>query len=237
MERYYVGVDRSGRAKVFQTSKRVTRESFPWYEFVIGPFDDHDTALKYALQRYDVGKLPKRFMLENPGARAHRELAERYYSTASKYRLGTKTQQYLRGKGDAHRESAEESDRLGLPNPRRRRTRIKVGDRVASPRYPGETGRVLGIEGDRAFVEWSESGAEHVNLSRLTKRNPSANGATVVYDRILAIEAEKGKDSLWPRERFRHDFTSGAKVIGEADGSLRVVPEKGKKLWRRFRYD
>ncbi len=67
------------------------------------------------------------------------------------------------------------------------------------------------------------------------KRNPVEIEGTEIYRDVLAIEARKGKDSLWPKENFRHDFTSkSAKIIGLPDGSLLI---KGRKrLWKRFSY-
>jgi len=65
------------------------------------------------------------------------------------------------------------------------------------------------------------------------RKNPAE--ATEIYGDILAIEAKKGKNSLWPKELFRHDFTSkGTRIFGLKDGSLFI---KGKKrLWKKFDY-
>lgn len=67
-------------------------------------------------------------------------------------------------------------------------------------------------------------------------KNPP-RGAVEIYDDILAIEAQKGKSSLWPNENFRHDFKARkgkASIFGLPDGSLLV---KGKKrLWKKFKY-
>jgi hypothetical protein len=81
-------------------------------------------------------------------------------------------------------------------------------------------------------------------IKRLTGKvvkNPRYNSlknAVKIYDNILAIEAKKGKDSLFPNENFRHDFSKikgKASVYGMPDGSLVI---KGKKrLWKRFNYD
>lgn len=63
----------------------------------------------------------------------------------------------------------------------------------------------------------------------------STDGAIEIYDRVQAIEARKGKRSLWPDGDFRHDFTrKGAKVFGLQNGNLLVV---GKvPLWKMFKY-
>lgn len=68
------------------------------------------------------------------------------------------------------------------------------------------------------------------------KDNPPKK-MTKIYDDILAIEAVKGKDSLWPKEKFRHDFKKSkgkAAIYGMPDGTLMI---KGpKELWKNFDY-
>jgi hypothetical protein len=73
---------------------------------------------------------------------------------------------------------------------------------------------------------------------RRIKCNPP--GAVVIYDKIISIEAQKGKRSNFPREFFRHDFQkdkTSAKIYGMPDGSLKIVSTKGRKLWKKFNYD
>jgi hypothetical protein len=71
--------------------------------------------------------------------------------------------------------------------------------------------------------------------------NPSNSSLRVVkiYDRIEAIEAIKGKDSLWKNSAFRHDFKSSSKaeVFGLSDGSILIRSKNGKKLWNVCEYD
>jgi len=68
----------------------------------------------------------------------------------------------------------------------------------------------------------------------LSSENPPK--MKVIYDNVLAIEAQKGSESHFPKEKFRHDFKgeTKARVIGLPDGSLLI---KGKKrLWKEFDY-
>lgn len=58
-----------------------------------------------------------------------------------------------------------------------------------------------------------------------------------IYDNLLEIRARKGKSSNWPKQNFKHSFKPGARVLGMADGSLKIVPkDKKKKLWKKFNY-
>lgn len=69
------------------------------------------------------------------------------------------------------------------------------------------------------------------------KANPPRRGH-IIYDNIIAIEARKGDKSLWPGERFRHDFKLSegkASIYGLPDGSLLITGDKD--LWKKFHYD
>ena len=61
-------------------------------------------------------------------------------------------------------------------------------------------------------------------------------GCVEIYSDIIAIEAIKGDCGVFPKERFRHTFKRGAKVIGMPDGSIRIVSKKNPKLWKNFDY-
>jgi hypothetical protein len=55
-----------------------------------------------------------------------------------------------------------------------------------------------------------------------------------IYDRIIEIRAQKGKDSEYPGERFKHTFGPGSEILGNPDGSITIRNKKGKRLWRNF---
>lgn len=82
------------------------------------------------------------------------------------------------------------------------------------------------------------------SLTRRTKKGRKSSVDTKrknprpveIYDRILRIEAQKGDNSLYPKEEFFHEFTgknAKAKVLGLPDGSLLI---KGRKpLWKEIK--
>jgi len=75
----------------------------------------------------------------------------------------------------------------------------------------------------------------HVVSFASIRKNPVR--AIEIYDNILAIEAKKGKSSLWPGEKFRHDFKKGGKIFGLGNGSLLIKPRNNnQKLWKNFNY-
>lgn len=78
---------------------------------------------------------------------------------------------------------------------------------------------------------------EYFIASTKMHKNPLSAKKHKIYDTILAIEAIKGKESLWPNEKFRHAFSkkSKASVYGLADGSLHIQSQTGKKLWKTFK--
>ena len=83
------------------------------------------------------------------------------------------------------------------------------------------------------YPRLTEDRANRITDQVLLKKNPPS-GATEIYGKILAIEAQKGDKSTFPGERFRHNFKPGSKIFGLPDGSILI---KGKKkLWRKFKY-
>ncbi len=72
-------------------------------------------------------------------------------------------------------------------------------------------------------------------IKRRVKKNPPQK-ITEIYGNITAIEATKGTNSLWPKEKFRHAFKKGGKIYGLDDGSLLVKPKKNNILWKNFKY-
>ena len=70
-----------------------------------------------------------------------------------------------------------------------------------------------------------------------TNKNPySGRQSEVIYDHLTRIEARKGKHSMFPGERYYHNFKPGAMVIGLPNGDLLIKSSKGKKLWKKFDY-
>jgi hypothetical protein len=69
--------------------------------------------------------------------------------------------------------------------------------------------------------------------NRYIRPNPP-KGSIRLYKNVLEIRAEKGEESNWPGELFKHKFDEGAELFGCPDGSLRII---GKKpLWKIFEY-
>ena len=66
------------------------------------------------------------------------------------------------------------------------------------------------------------------------KSSRGRGGKVQIYDRIIEIRAQKGKDSEYPGELFKHRFRRGTEILGNPDGSLTIRNKKGKRLWRKF---
>jgi len=88
-----------------------------------------------------------------------------------------------------------------------------------------------------------ESRAEAVTYAtevyyKRRRPNPAdfENHKTVIYENIEEIRAEKGKNSLWPKDKFKHRFKRGAQVFGLDNGDLLIKSKNGKKLWKKFNY-
>lgn len=111
--------------------------------------------------------------------------------------------------------------------------------------YTGEPGDRCPVCAKRELL------ADEEFLGRGRRRNPTRESETVVglpmrkyavrivakiYDKILKIEAQKGADSPFPKEKFYHDFKDGA-IYGLEDGSILIKSPSGRNLWNAFEYD
>ena len=86
--------------------------------------------------------------------------------------------------------------------------------------------------GEVSSIYAGDAGAHEFSARTAKKMGMNPRGGTVIYDQVLRVEARKGKGSLYPGEKFYHNFggKTKAKIIGMPDGSLRIV---GKKpLWK-----
>ena len=96
------------------------------------------------------------------------------------------------------------------------------------------------VEEDRRTYSGSERRQANPRRRKRSRKNcvNPHKGAVEIYGNILAIEAKKGKGSLWPNERFRHGFKgqSEASVYGLPDGSILIKSKKGTRLWKNFKY-
>lgn len=101
-------------------------------------------------------------------------------------------------------------------------------------RIPRSEGSKIAKEALKVAKDPSVPYIEHAGM---IENNPP-KGVRKIYDKVLAIEAKKGPDSLFPNESFRHDFKekTSAEILGLPDGSLLIRSKEGKRLWKNFSY-
>ena len=64
-------------------------------------------------------------------------------------------------------------------------------------------------------------------------------GAILIYESDLEIRGQKSKDSLFPKDYFKHSFKKKNKVQiwGLPNGDVLIKSSIGKRLWDYFNYD
>lgn len=152
----------------------------------------------------------------------------------------TYTAEFYRGSNYAHKLSKE----IKFKNPKES-TDGYISERIKSPKkFDPRSFRTKRVDSTLLTFgcpkgKWSPKKKKckvPVELQRKlkVKRSNPAGRSELIYDKVLTIQAQKGKGSHWPNEKFEHKFTSGAKIYGLSDGSLLI---KGKKpLWSKKRY-
>jgi len=178
----------------------------------------------------------------NPGAAWHRDHEKTAKDIA---RLMTRPYEkgYYTGAGSAHRYSADESEKMGM-NPDlnwQRGGKYYIGELKDGSLKPAKIKGKLTKKKFPNHKRFYGPYKSHLDLmlsmeEMISKKHRNPPGRTEIYDNILAIEAKKGKNSLWPNEKFRHDFKGGATVDGLPDGSLHIRSKKGKRLWKNIDY-
>lgn len=250
--KWYAGHMGPNRWVVFPYSSLVIQSKFGKYFYsVIGPLKTQKDAegvvrrmggvLIVVRSVRELDTLPER----NPGAGWHRTEEFRSQQRESdSIRLGRRDlESFYRGSKMAHRESRLESERLGENPPQfigrspHKFEYIKteygnVNAKKEAIRLERESNRLVQIISGKKD---KHGFPYHLYLKRLPSKNPVVKG-TKIYDKIQAIEAQKGEDSLWPSENFRHDFKDGGEIFGLENGDL-LIKKKKKKLWKNFDYD
>lgn len=236
--KWYIG-DTSKGVRVFTTKKRITKGSFPFYRAVIGPFDTQEAADAYVSKHKTLKKIHKAKRKKNPNRQYHEKQARGWSRFADREKDPLR-QMYARGAVTAHEEGVRSSRRRGNPTdlwylgvlPGRKAQIFSKGVLEGAE----ESGLYSDIFGPFS-LETLRRIARSRGLTIVERRlRPNPPKAEVLYDNITAIEAEKGQDSLWPGEAFRHDFTKGAQVLGLPGGDVLIRSKKRKRLWRKFDY-
>lgn len=223
----YVGVHGGREREIFRSAVTPTKKAFPQYNAVIGPFRTMKAAL----------------LMKTPGSMfqdvAH---AERYARTHSSGKnpialtIAEKTILDALVRKPKHwstivgyRATAHVSlEKKGLIRTERK-GRGKGYLHLIKKNFDSASFATLAAASAVGSVVAKKL------LNNLSRRVPK--GAVKIYDKIYAIEAQKGGDSNFPKEDFRHDFTKkDSEILGMPDGSLVIKSRSGKRLWKNFNY-
>lgn len=224
---FYVGVSHSGRSRIISTRLVPTPRNFPGFEFFMGPFGSYETAVMGADAAREEARLRGLSPRKNPGVAWHKRRIDDLI--VSQLHSPRSDKSYLSGMIGAHRESLVESHRLGI-NPPKSDIEI-IYDKVEALYFEDDNGEQIkvSVRGSGPLIGNSDGSITICNV-HLSERS------RFWEMRLARVEAQKGSNSLWSREKFGHDFKH-ADTFDLSGTALTVSSSDGKKLWKKFNYD
>lgn len=224
--RWFVGISRAGRSMMFAAIGIPKKTKYPQFEKVVGPFQSEENALAYAVEygrhRNPTSNVMVYFCTKD--GEYHNSNSDIYfkhykYQGAAPTRLKDVQRQ---------RNPVDDSSYAFIWNKLTNTQRVNLISN--DPETP-----VASAYHDRLWEDLS--GKVRVIAKRyLRSRLSNSPVGKIIYEHIEEIRAEKGTNSLWPKEKFKHKFKRGARVIGLPNGDLLVKSTEGKRLWNNFDY-